>query len=337
MKRAARDKTRARTIDIHAHYYSRSYLDLIGEEGGRFGASCRMTPQGFFFETPAGSGASMPMKFIDLDRRLADMDRARVDIHVLSLSQPMVSWADADLAHRLSRAWNDGASAAHRAHPDRLLAFMALPMLDRDRALDELDRAAKLPGMRGVYLGTNIAGHDLDDPLFEPVFARIEALALPVFLHPIQPTGGKRLDFFLMHNALGFPFDTAIAACHLIFGGVLDRHPKLKINLPHAGGVLPILIGRIDHAYRMTRGAQRIAKKPSAYLKRFTYDTITHSAPILEWVISRVGAERVMLGSDYCFPMGTERPVSMIDRLDLGEHQRELILGGTAAKLLKLA
>ena len=329
-------KPRARAIDIHAHYYSQSYLDLIAEEGKRFNAEYRMTPEGFFFATPGGSGARMPTKFIDLKERFAEMDRAGVDVHVLSLSQPMVYWADADLSHRLSRAWNDAASAAHVMHPDRILALMTLPMLDRDRAFDELNRAAKLPGMRGVYLGTNIDGRDLDDPAFEPIFERIAQLDLPVFLHPIQPTGGKRLEFFLMHNALGFPFDTAIAACHLIFGGVLDRHPSLKVNLPHAGGVLPILIGRIDHAYRMSDAAKRIAQPPSAYLKRFTYDTITHSKPILEWVIAQVGISRVMLGSDYCFPMGTDRPLKIVDRLGLEERQRALILGGNAAKLLRL-
>jgi aminocarboxymuconate-semialdehyde decarboxylase len=302
----ARRKNRVRTIDIHAHYYPMPYLELIAAEGERFNATYRMTPDGFFFDTPGGSGARMAMKFIDLDQRLGEM------------------------------AWNDGASAAHVKHPDRILAFMTLPMLDRDRALDELRRAARLPGMRGVYLGTNIEGRDLDDPLFEPIFAQIAKLDLPVFLHPIQPTGGKRLQFFQMHNALGFPFDTAIAACHLIFGGVLDRHPGLKVNLPHAGGVLPILIGRIDHAYRVSGADRHIAQPPSAYLKRFTYDTITHSKPILEWVISQVGISRIMLGSDFCFPMGTDRPVKIVDQLGLGERQRALILGGTAAKLLRL-
>ncbi len=334
---AAQRKKQARAIDIHAHYYAQAYLDLIAAEGARFKAQYHTTPDGFFaFDTPGGSGPRMPMKFIDLDQRLAEMDRTGVDVHVLSLSQPMVYWADANLSQRLARAWNDGASAAHLAHPERIFAFMTLPMLDRDRALDELNRAAKLPGMRGIYLGTNIDGRDLDDPLFEPVFERAAQLDLPIFLHPIQPTGGKRLNFFQMHNALGFPFDTAIAACHLIFGGVLDRHPGLKVNLPHAGGVLPILIGRIDHAYRVSGADKRIAQKPSAYLKRFTYDTITHSAPILEWVIAQVGISRIMLGSDYCFPMGTDRPIKIVDQLRLEDRQRAMILGGTAAKLLRI-
>ncbi len=329
-------KNPPRTIDIHAHYYPIEYLNMIGEEGARFNATYRMTPEGFFFNTPGGSGAKMPTRFIDLKERFADMKKAKVDVHVLSLSQPMNYWADADLSHRLAIAWNDGASQAHVQHPDKILALMTLPMLDRDRAIDELKRAAALPGMRGVYLGTNIEGRDLDDPIFEPIFEKICQLDLPVFLHPIQPTGGKRLDFFLMHNALGFTFDTAIAACHLIFGGVLDRHPTLKVNLPHAGGVLPILIGRIDHAARMSGADKKIAQMPSAYLKRFTYDTITHSKPILEWVISQVGISRVMLGSDYCFPMGTERPVKIVDQLDLDDRQRAMILSTTAAKLLKL-
>jgi aminocarboxymuconate-semialdehyde decarboxylase len=214
---------------------------------------------------------------------------------------------------------------------------MTLPMLDRDRALDELNRAAKLPGMRGVYLGTNIDGRDRDDPMFEPIFKRIVQLDLPVFLHPIQPTGGKRLEFFLMHNALGFPFDTAIAACHLIFGGVLDRHPSLQVNLPHAGGVLPILIGRIDHGWKVRKENRHLAQAPSTYLRRFTYDTIAHSKPIMEFVISMVGADRVMIGSDYCFDMGYVQPIKFVDLLSLSPEQRKMILGTTAAKILKLA
>ncbi|MGZ5805219.1 MAG: amidohydrolase family protein, partial [Xanthobacteraceae bacterium] len=205
-----------------------------------------------------------------------------------------------------------------------------------DRAIDELNRVSKMPGLRGIYMGTNIDNRDLDDPLFEPIFARIEALDLPVFLHPQQTIGGKRLGVFYLNNFLGNPFDSAIAACHLIFGGVLDRHPKLQINLPHAGGALPGLIGRIDHGWKMRPETKHLANAPSTYLRRFTYDTISHSLPIMEFIISMVGADRVMIGSDYCFDMGYERPRQMVDDLRLSSADRALIMGGTAAKLLKI-
>jgi aminocarboxymuconate-semialdehyde decarboxylase len=326
----------ARPVDIHAHYYGPDYLDLLKNEGPRFNASFTQDATGFSFKTPAGSNGPLPSKFIDLKERLADMDASGVAVHAISLTVPMVNWADGDLALRLSRAWNDDAIAAHKAHPDRFVVLAMLPMLDPDRAIDELDRVSKLPGVRGIYMGTNIDNRDLDDPLFEPIFARIEAADLPVFLHPLQTIGGKRLGVFYLNNLLGNPFDTAIAACHLVFGGVMDRHPKLKVNLPHAGGAFPMLIGRIDHGWKVRSETKHLANAPSTYLRRFTYDTISHSKPIMEFVISEVGADRVMIGSDYCFDMGYERPLALIEELRLSTAQRNMILGGTAAKLLKL-
>ena len=335
-KAAAIKSSGVRPVDIHAHYYGPDYLDLLKNEGPRFNASFTQDAAGFSFKTPAGSNGPLPSKFIDLKERLADMDASGVAMHALSLTTPMVNWADGDLALRLSRAWNDDAVAAHKAHPDRFVVLAMLPMLDPDRAIDELDRVSKLPGVRSIYMGTNIDNRDLDDPLFEPIFARIEAADLPVFLHPLQTIGGKRLGVFYLNNLLGNPFDTAIAACHLVFGGVMDRHPKLQVNLPHAGGAFPMLIGRIDHGWKVRNETKHLANAPSSYLRRFTYDTISHSKPVMEFVISQIGADRVMIGSDYCFDMGYERPLALIEELRLSTAQRNMILGGTAAKLLKL-
>lgn len=326
----------APAIDIHAHYFPQAYLELFNTDGKRFNAEFRQTDGGFSFKTPIASQASLPNKFIDLKQRVADMDQQGVRIQALSLTAPMLYWADAEVSHKLATAWNDGAIAAHKAYPDRFVVLATLPMVAPDRAVEELDRVSKMPGVRGVYMGTNIDNRDLDDPMFEPVFARIEALDLPVFLHPLQTVGGKRLQSFYLNNLLGNPFDTAIAACHLIFGGVLDKHPRLQVNLPHAGGVLPILIGRIDHGWKVRKEARHLGNAPSSYLRRFTYDTIAHSKPILDFVISQVGADRIMIGSDYCFDMGYDRPVQVVDELRLSPEERKLILGGTAAKILKV-
>jgi aminocarboxymuconate-semialdehyde decarboxylase len=327
-----------RPIDTHAHYYPQSFLDLIAEEGKRFKADYRMTGEGFYINSPAGSIGPLPTKFIDLKQRLADMDEQGVSVQALSLTTPMVSWADGAFSLKLARAWNDAASEAHKAYPTRLVALMILPMLDPDRAIDELNRAGKLAGMRGVYMGTNVNNRDLDDPLFEPIFAKIEELNLPVFLHPLQTVGGERTKPFYLSNLLGNPFDAAIAACHLIFGGVLDRHPKLQICLPHGGGALPMLMGRVDHGAQVRAEIKplHLPQPPSAYMQRFTYDTIVHSKPVMEFLIREVGAERILLGSDYCFDMGYDRPVQFLEQINLTGAQRKMILGGNASRVLKL-
>jgi aminocarboxymuconate-semialdehyde decarboxylase len=333
-----------RTVDIHCHYFPEAYLNIFNEDGKRFNAESRITPQGFYYKVPATTGVTspgspttlLPIKFIDLKQRIADMDAQGVTVQALSLTAPMVYWGDADLDHKLATAWNDAASAAHQAYPKRLVALCTLPMLYPDRAVEELNRASKLPGIRGVYSGTNINGKDLSDPLFEPVWAQIEELGLPIFLHPLQTVGGDRLRKFYLSNFIGNPIDTTIAASHLIFGGVLDRHPKLRFGLAHGGGALLILIGRMDHGWKVRPEAKQLPKAPSEYLDRFYYDTITHSKQIMEFVISTVGAERVLLGSDYCFDMGYERPVQFLEQINLSSAQRKMILGGTAVKLLKL-
>jgi aminocarboxymuconate-semialdehyde decarboxylase len=141
---------------------------------------------------------------------------------------------------------------------------------------------------------------------------------------------------FHLANLIGNPLDTGIAAAHLICGGVLDRFPKLDVCLPHSGGVLPILIGRIDHGYRVRKELKHLPQAPSAYLRRFTYDTVSHSPSIMKFVIGEVGIDRIMLGSDYCFDMGYDHPVEVVDELGLNSDERVMVLRGTAAKLLKL-
>jgi len=326
-----------RAIDIHAHYFPQTYFDLFNAEGQRYNAEFHRTEKGIFFKTPAESNGPLPAKFIDLKQRLADMDAQGVSVQALSLTGPMVYWADGEFSHKLAMTWNDGAVAAHQANPDRFVVLATLPMLDPDRAIDEVNRVSKLPGVRGIYMGTNIEGRDLDDPLFEPIFTRIEALGLPVFLHPLPPIlGGKRLQPFSLTNMLAYPLDTTVAASHLIFGGVMDRHPNLVIVLPHAGGALLNIIGRLDHGWNVIPTAKLSAQAPSAYLHRFMYDTIAHSKPLMEFIISQVGVDRIMLGSDYCFPIGYDRPVEVVEDLRLNSEQRKMILGGTAAKLLKI-
>ncbi|MBI2357589.1 MAG: amidohydrolase [Deltaproteobacteria bacterium] len=324
-------------IDIHAHFYPEAYLKILAEEGGSFGIRLdRSSPKEVVIDI-RGSRLILGPAFTDLDLRLKEMKRQRVDIHALSLTRPMVYWADPELGLKLSQAMNDAMAEAHTAFPDRFAGFAVLPMQDIPTAMVELERACKLPGIRGVYMGTNINGKDLSAPEFIPLFQRIEELRLPVFLHPTQVIPTDRLKPYFFYNLIGFPVDTTIAAAHLIFSGVLDRFPRLSFCLPHVGGALPYLIGRMDRGHKINEECRETKHKPSAYLRRFTYDTISHDPGALLYLIRLVGAERVMIGSDYCFAIGYDRPVEVVTRLaGLSRADQARILGSNAARLLKL-
>jgi aminocarboxymuconate-semialdehyde decarboxylase len=323
-------------VDIHAHFFPEEFLKLIESDGPAHGLSLRRSPDGptiMIGPVPIGPIAR---GYYDLDARLRAMDAQGVTVHALSLTAPMVYWADADLGARLARAVNDAMAAAARVHPGRFVGLATLPLQAPEAAAAEVDRAVTELGHPGVYMGTNVRGVDLDDPSFTPVFARIAAHGVPVFLHPLNVLGGPRVGAYYLHNLLGNPFDNAVAAARLVFGGVLDRFPALRVCVPHAGGAFPYVLGRLDRGYRVRPECRHLPRPPSAYLDRFFFDTISHAPDALRYLIGLVGAERVMLGSDYCFDMGYEDPVGFLKGVDLDPGDRARILGGNARRLLGL-
>lgn len=328
-------------IDIHAHFFPERYLRLIEQEGAAAGA--RLERAGGRDVRIVVNGVATPPlgpAYWDLDLRRKAMDRTGIGVQALSLTAPMVYFAKGELGVRLARAFNDALAEAHTAFPDRFVGCATLPMQDPAQAVGELERAARLPGVRAVYLGTNVNGRELSDPAFTPVFERCHEFELPILLHPLTVIGaGDRLRAFYLSNLLGNPFDTAIAAAHLVFGGVLDRFPRLQVCLPHGGGALPYLFGRLQHGQKVRPEARDRARRPfGAYLRRFTYDTITHAPQLLRFLIDTVGADRVMLGSDFCFDMGYERPRDIVTkRLRLRAADQRRILRDNAARLLGLA
>jgi aminocarboxymuconate-semialdehyde decarboxylase len=325
-------------IDIHAHWYPKRFLDLLAREGPAHGLEWREVagegPQfrvGHLVTGPAGP------RYIDLDARLEAMDAQGVAAHALSLSQPMVHWAGRGLGERLAAVYNEELARAHETHPERFVGLAALPMHEPDLALCELERAATLPGVRGVYMATQIQERELSDPAFLPVFERIEALALPVFLHPVMVIGAERLREFYLTNLLGNPFESAIAAAHLIFGGVLDRFPRLEVVLPHAGGAFPWLAGRLNRGWEKRAELRNIRQAPVEYLRRFHYDTIGYSDSVLEYLVRTIGAERVLMGSDYCFPIAYEQPVRIVTANQaLSAEEKQMIVETNARRLLRL-
>lgn len=327
-----------RAIDTHAHFYPDSYLRRIEAEGATSGAECRRV-EGKGPVLKIGEVVTQPLAghFTNIDLRIAAMDEQGVDVHLLSLSLPMVYWAERELSRKLSADYNDAAADAHGRFPQRLFGLAMLPMQAPDLAVAELERVAKLPGMRGVYMATAVRDQELSDPAFFPVYERIEALGLPIFLHPVTVIGHARLTPHYLHNLLGNPFESAIAAAHLIFGGVLDRFPKLTVCLPHAGGAFPWLVGRLTRGWEKRQDLKHVKYRPVEYLRRFYYDTIGYSDDVLDYLVRVIGADRVLLGSDYCFPIAYERPVEIVtDHPTLSDDDKALIVEGNARRLLRL-
>jgi aminocarboxymuconate-semialdehyde decarboxylase len=277
-------------------------------------------------------------RYVDLAARLEAMDEQGVAMHALSLSQPMVYWAGRRLGEQLAALFNEELARAHESAPQRFVGLATLPMHEPELAVRELERAAELPGVCGVYVATRILQRELSDEAFFPVYERLEALGLPLFLHPVLVVEPERLQRFYLTNLLGNPFESAIAAAHLIFGGVLDRFPALEVVLPHAGGAFPWIAGRLNRGWEKREELRKNCRSPLQYLRRFHYDTIGYSDKVIEYLARIVGPDRIVMGSDYCFPIAYERPVDVVrDNRALSEDERRLILEANARRLLRIS
>ncbi len=326
-----------RVIDAHAHWHSPEFVALLEKEGTANGAKMSRNARGQVTFNFPGYTTVFQQQYMDLGMRLKYMDETGVDIHALSLTSPMVYWAPPAFGLKLAQVYNDGLAAAHLQYPQRFYGLITLPMQAPNLAVQELDRAVNLPGMRGVYLATHVMGKNLDDKSLWPVYERCETLGLAMLLHPVDPVGADRMKSYYLRNFLGNPYDTGIAAASLMFGGVMDAFPKLEVVLPHAGGTFPALIGRMTHGSGVRPETKHMTRAPRAYLRRFHYDTISHSPQIMGDIIRLVGADRVVMGTDHPADMSVERPIEFIDSIpQLSSHERELILGGNSARLLKI-
>ena len=328
----------SRPVDVHAHWYPRRFLDLLAAHGPAHGLEWReIEGKGPQFKVgPLVTGPTGP-NFIDLDARLAAMDAQGVAVHALSLTQPMVYWAGRTLGERLAAVFNEELARAHERARERLVGLACLPMHEPDLAVRELERAAGLPGVRGFYMATRVLERELSDEVFFPVYERIEALGMPIFLHPVFVIGAERLQRFYLANLLGNPFESAIAAAHLIFGGVLDRFPRLEFVLPHAGGAFPWIVGRLHRGWETRPELRGIRHGPMDYLRRFYYDTIGYADSVMAYLAKVVGPDRIVLGSDYCFPLGLQRPVEAVtSNTALSQADKHAIVEINARRLLRL-
>ena len=341
-KTVVRDrKGRALKVDIHCHYLNRDAAAKLAHlNPSQYEPSVKFASQ-LTREVNVKQMQDRAPKLSTIEVRIADMDRMGIDIQaVCPAPQQTYYWTDPGLGLEVSRMINDRLAQIVATWPDRFVALGTVPLQNVGLAVAELERCVKQLGLRGVEINPNVAGRELTDPSLnlDRFFAKARELDIVIFMHPIGFTQGERLMDHYLNNLIGNPLDTTVGTSHLIFGGVMERHPGLKIVLPHAGGFLGHYWARMDHGWRARPDCRTIIKKaPTTYLKKFYFDTITFDPEMLRNLIDKFGAAQVLLGTDYPFDMGEEDPVGLINSVPrLPSAEKERIMGGNAVRLLKI-
>lgn len=326
-------------VDIHAHYLSPQLLEGFRREPDRYGVSVRDTDAGsVLFVGDDPTNQTIPHILSHEQQRLAHMDATGVDVQFVSSWMQLNGYGlPVEQGIALSRAQNDTLAELVGRHPGRFVGAATLPMQDVQAACEELIRTVDTYGFRGAQIGTHVNALELGDPVFADLWRLVEERELLISLHPFDPPGAGRLGSDLMDMVVAFPAETTYAACSLLFNGVFDRHPRLRVVLPHGGGFLPYQVGRLQRGYEVL-GTNAVAERgPRADLGGLYFDTIVHDTPALEFLIGQVGHSRVMLGSDYPFNLGDESPVASLDSVSaLDQTARDHVAGTTAAGLLQL-
>jgi aminocarboxymuconate-semialdehyde decarboxylase len=331
--------TDPRTIDIHSHVFTPACVELV--EGLM---APTMEPFSYFGgeETNAYQVVhtkEIRPKLTDPAVRIADMDAMGIDVQAISVAPPQYYyWTDPELGRRLARMQNENLASIVAGNPDRFVGLATVPLQDVSAAVAELEFAVRELGFKGAEINTNVMGLDLDDRRYRPFFAKAEELDVVVMVHPNGFTGGERLMKYYLTNVVGNPLDTTIALTRMIHGGVFEDHPDLKICFVHGGGYLPFYSSRMDHAWELRpEGRHHITRAPSTYLKQVYVDCLVFDAVHLEFLIQQMGADHVVVGTDYPFDMGFYDPLGQLDGVPgLSDDARRAIRGGTAARLLNI-
>jgi aminocarboxymuconate-semialdehyde decarboxylase len=330
---------KAITVDIHCHISTPEteplVRDLLTPEKEPF---LRFTTAETREITQKQLVALLP-KLTDPQEKLKDMDKMGIAIQAISPAPfQYYYWADGELGLKLARMQNDRIAEIVRSHPDRFVGMGTLPLQDTGKAVQELQRVVNELGFHAVEISSNVTGVDLDDPRFEPFWAKAQELDVLVFIHPLGFTDAERMKDYLLNNVIGQPLEEAVFVSRLIFSGVLERYPNLKIVVGHGGGYLPYYPGRMDHAYAVRPECKKhISRPPSEYLKKLYFDTIVYQQPSLEHLVRYAGSDHVLLGTDYPFDMGEADPVGFVNKLkSVSQAERDKILGGNAVRLLKI-
>ncbi|HEY2961560.1 MAG TPA: amidohydrolase family protein [Pyrinomonadaceae bacterium] len=322
-------------LDLHTHFYTEQFFQTIRDLPSEF--SFGSSPSGqtiitwrgarFFGVTPA---------MTDVSKRIDDMDRVGIDIEVVSLSTPNVFFTDAEHQPAVARMMNDSYAELIAKHPKRFKGFASIPMDAPDAALAELHRAIVELKLNGVILLSNIGGKPLTSAEYRPFFAEANRMKLCIFLHPMLPAQSDAFREYVLGPIIGFPFDTSLAVARMCYDGMLAEFPDIRWIIGHLGGAVPYLMERMDNGFRdFPECRARIDQLPSFYLKRLYYDTVSFSPHTLTMVRNMVGADHMVMGSDYPHLLGSiDRAVSSVEGLDIAAEEKQQIFSGTALSIL---
>jgi aminocarboxymuconate-semialdehyde decarboxylase len=329
------------TFDIHCHFFPQAFLDEARKPNS-FQAAVERRPDGREHLVCAGNfDHPLTPDFYAAERMIEDMDRWGMQMAAISPAPPTLSyWAVPAAARELAPRINESIAARVKEYPDRFVGLATVPLQDIEASVAEIRRAVRSLGLAGCMIGSNVDGKNLDHPDFHPFFATVAELDVPLFVHPYIPAGAERMQDYYLHNLIGMVGETGLAIASVLYGGVLERWPDLKLVFAHAGGVFPYIVGRMDHGYRVRQRECRAAipQPPSAYLRRLYFDNITFEPRALRYLVDLVGADHLLIGSDYPFDMGPANPVSEVtgNTLLTADEQRQ-IAGATAAVLFGLS
>lgn len=325
-----------RVVDVHAHLAVPAAAELAAAAPG-FAAELAAERDAHSAESLAMNQAQLAelgRKLTDVSARLAEMDAQGVDVQAVSPMPMHHYWADEELAAELTRVKNHAITEHCAAAPTRLLGIATVPLQHPALAADVLEHVVTELGMRGATVSTHVNGRELADPAHDVFWARAEQLGAAILIHPWGCSLGSRLASNYLANTVGQPVETTVALSLLIFSGVLDRFPGLKLCACHGGGYLPTYIGRSDHAWRSRPDARGCARAPSEYLRRMWFDSLVYTPAGLEFLTATVGADKVVLGTDYPFDMGVTDPIDRLQATSLDADTQRAIRSANAWALL---
>ena len=324
-------------IDIHCHYLNQEVAARVAPlNPGQYEPSVCFANT-MTREVNVKQMKDRAAKLSTIEVRLMDMDRMGIDVQAVSPAPNQTYyWTEPGMGQELARAVNERIAEIVAKWPDRFVGLGTVPLQDPGLAVSELEFAIRTLGLKGVEINPNVNGKELTKVNLDPFFKKAEALNAVIFMHPIGFTQGERLADHYFNNVIGNPLETTVATAHLIFDGVMERHPKLKVILPHAGGYLAHYWARMDHAWKARPDCCTvIKKKPSTYMEKFYFDTIAFDPGMLGHLVERFGADHVLLGTDYPYDMGVEKPLEFISKVPgITPKERQKIFGGNAARLL---